>query len=253
MRHAIVRARTSNLVLDARLESIRGIDNVLGFEVSDKQYRTLTVGLEGDHSDSFGLGGVFWGGVHLTTGNLELNNQDDLAANNLTSRIDGHYNKLNVHLGRKQAISEKWSAQALFSAQLADKNLGSFEKFSLGGPSGLGGFTAGEAAADQGWMLNLEGRYIIAPHFSASILADAGGVCQFKNTWAGWNAGNPKLQNCYQLASTGFALGFSNESFAARLAYNRQITGNRGLDANGNDSEGESSKHQLWLTVEAGF
>lgn len=253
MRHAIVRGRTSNLTFDTGFESIRGIDNVLGFEVSDKQYRTLTFALGGDHSDNFGLGGVFWGGVRLTTGNLELNNQDDLAANNLTSRIDGHYNKVNVHLGRKQAISEKLSAQALFSAQLADKNLGSFEKFSLGGPSGLGGFTAGEAAADQGWMLNLEGRYIIAPHFSASILADAGGVCQFKNTWAGWDAGNPKLQNCYQLASTGFALGFSNKSFAARLAYNRQITGNRGLDANGNDSEGESSKHQLWLTVEAGF
>jgi hemolysin activation/secretion protein len=253
LKHPIVRSRYSNLLVHTQLESLNSQDEVLGLETSDKEYRTFTLGLKGDSSDNFGLGGTFWGGISLTTGELDLNNRDDLAADTLTVRTDGHYNKLNFYLGRQQILGEKLIAKALLSGQLADGNLGGFEKFSLGGPSGLGGFTVGEAAADQGWMLNLEGRYAITPQFSASLMADAGGICQFKNTWAGWDAGNPKLENCYQLASAGFGLGYTNQYLDGRLSYGRQITGNRGLDSNGNDSEGESNKHQVWLQISTNF
>ena len=253
IKHSLVRGLYSNLLLNATLEALNSTDNALGFEISDKRYRNFTLGLKGDHSDSFGLGGTFWGGVSLTSGNLDLNNRDDLAADQLTVRTDGGYNKLNFFVGRQQILGEKFIAKALLSGQLADTNLGGFEKFSLGGPAGLGGFTVGEAAADQGWMLNLEGRHAITPQLSASLLADAGGICQFKNTWANWNAANPKLQNCYQLASAGFGLGYTNQYLDGRLSYGRQITGNRGVDSIGKDSEGESNKHQVWLQITTNF
>jgi hemolysin activation/secretion protein len=251
--HPLVRGRYANLLLHGTLESLRAQDNALGFEIADKQYRSFSLGLKGDSSDNFGLGGIFWGGVSLTAGELDLKNRDDLAADRLSARTDGSYNKLNFYIGRQQILAEKFIAKALLSGQLADGNLGGFEKFSLGGPSGLGGFTVGEAAADRGWMLNLEGRYIITPQFSASLLADAGGICRFKNTWVGWDAGNPRLENCYQLASAGFGLGYTNQYLDGRLSYGRQITGNRGLDSNGEDSEGESNKHQVWLQITTNF
>ena len=255
IKHPLIRSLYSNLQLQANIEELNSNDDALGFEISDKRYRSFTLGLKGDSSDSFGLGagGTFWGGISLTTGNLDLQNTDDLAADKLTTRTDGSYNKLNFYVGRQQILTEKWSAKALLSGQLADSNLGGFEKFSLGGPAGLTGFTVGEAAADQGWMLNTEARYAITPQFSASLLADAGGVCRFKNTWAGWSVGNPQLENCYQLASAGFGLGFANQLLDARLSYSRQITGNRGLDSNNEDSEGEHRKHQLWLQVSTQF
>ena len=258
IKHPIIRSLYSNLRLQANIEELNSIDNVLGFEISDKRYRSVTLGLKGDSSDSFGAGlglggGTFWGGISLTTGRLDLQNAADLAADKLTTRTDGSYNKLSFYLGRQQLLTEKWIAKALLSGQLADGNLGGFEKFSLGGPSGLSGFTVGEAAADRGWMLNTEARYAVTPQFSASLLADAGGVCRFKNTWAGWNAGNPQLENCYQLASAGLGLDFASQLFDARLSYSRQITGNRGLDANGEDSESEHRKHQLWLQVSTHF
>jgi hemolysin activation/secretion protein len=258
LQHPLIRSLYSNLMLQANVEELNSKDNALGFEISDKRYRSFTIGLKGDSSDNlgagFGLGGgTFWGGISLTTGSLDLQNADDLATDKLSVRTDGSYNKFNFYLGRQQILSEKWSAKALLSGQLADSNLGGFEKFALGGPAGLSGFTVGEAAADQGWMLNTEARYAVTPQFSASLLADAGGVCRFKNTWAGWNAGNPQLENCYQLASAGFGLGFVNQLFDARLSYSRQITGNRGLDANNEDSEGEHRKHQLWLQVSTNF
>lgn len=258
IQHPIIRSLYSNLLVLANIEELNSTDDALGFEISGERYRAITLGLKGDSSDNFGAGlglggGTFWGGVSLTAGSLDLQNGDDLAADKLSARTDGRYNKLNFYLGRQQYLTEKWSAKALFSGQLADTNLGGFEKFSLGGPSGLSGFTVGEAAADSGWMLNTEARYAITPQFSASLLADAGGVCQFTNTWTGWNAGNPKLENCYQLASAGVGLGYVHQLFDANLSYARQISGNRGLDANGEDSEGEHRKHQLWLQISTNF
>ena len=76
---------------------------------------------------------------------------------------------------------------------------------------------------------------------------------RFKNTWAGLNAGSSKFENCYQLASAGIGLGYVHQFFDSHLSYSRQITGNRGLDANGEDSEGEHRKHQLWLQVSTHF
>ena len=258
IKHPIIRSLYSNLQLQASIEQLNAIDDALGFEISDKRYRSFTLGLNGDSSDNFGAGlglggGTFWGGINLTTGSLDLLNRDDLAADKLSARTDGSYNKLNFYAGRQQLLTEKWSAKVLLSGQLADTNLGAFEKFSLGGPAGLSGFTVGEAAADQGWMLNTEARYAVTPQFSASLLADAGGICQFKNTWDGLGAGNPKFENCYQLASAGFGLGYAHQLFDARLSYARQITGNRGLAVNGDDSEGEHRKHQLWLQLSTNF
>jgi hemolysin activation/secretion protein len=253
LKHPILRSRYSNLLFHTTLESLNAKDEVLGLEITDKKYRALTLGLKGDHSDNFGLGGTYWGGFSLTAGNLDLNNEDDLAVDKITTRIDGRYNKLNFYVGRQQILADKLIGKALLSGQLADGNLGGFEKFSLGGPSGLAGFTVGEAAADQGWMLNLEGKYAFNPQWSASLLADAGGVCQYKNTWAGWNAANPNLRNCYQLASVGFAIGYSNRYLDGRLSYGRQISGNPGLDNIGNDVEGENRKQQLWLQLSTNY
>ncbi|MGB2831755.1 MAG: ShlB/FhaC/HecB family hemolysin secretion/activation protein [Methylotenera sp.] len=254
MQHPIVRSRNENLTFRASIEDMNAKDNALGLQIANKDYRTLTLGLNGDYSDNLGQGGMFWGGASFTTGHLDLSgNRGDLAADQLSARTDGHYNKLNFYVGRQQMLADKLTAKVLFSAQLADKNLGGFEKFSLGGPMGVSGFTVGEAAADQGWMLNLEGRHGINQYLSASIMADAGGVCLYKNTWVGWNAGNSNLHNCYQLASAGLGINFTNQYVDAKLSYARQLSGNRGLDANGKDSEGESNKNQLWLQISTGF
>ncbi len=254
VKHPIVRSRYSNLTFQANAESITSKDDLLGQEIADRDYRAITLGLRGDHSDSFGLGGTFWGGASLTAGDLDLSgNRDDLAVDSITRRTDGRYNKINFYLGRQQILGEKLTAKALFSGQIADENLGAYEKFSLGGPAGLAGFTVGEAAADEGWMLNLEGKYAFSPQWSASVLGDTGGVCQLKNTFTGFNAGNPKLENCYQLASVGFGVGYTNQYLDAKLSYGRQISGNRGLDSNGNDSEGEDTKHQVWLQIMTQF
>ena len=254
LKHPFIRSRNANLYGQASFESFFAQNHVLGLEVSDQVYRAVTLDFSGDQSDSFGLGGLFWGGLGITVGNLDLSgNRLDLASDKISARRDGHYGKLNVYVGRQQILSDKWTGNAVLSAQLANQNLGGFEKFSLGGPSGLQGFAVGEASADEGWMLNLEGRYAINQHWSTSVLADAGGVCQNKDTWAGWNAGNPKQDNCYQLASVGAGVSFINQYVDIKLNYGRKISSNPGLDANGRDIEGQSAQHQLWFLLSTRF
>ncbi len=253
LRHPIIRSRYANLSGQIHWQAMNSKDELHSLEVSDKAYRTLTLGLNADRSDDFGLGGTFWGGISLTSGNLELLNREELAVDKLSGRLDGGYNKLNVYLGRNQQLSEKLSAKALFSTQWADTNLGGFEKFALGGPFGLSGYAVGEAAADEGWMLNLESRYAFNQQLSASLLADAGGVYLHKQTWNGWNADNPKLANGYPLASIGVALIYQHRYYDIKISYARQVIRNPGLDANGKDIEGETSRNQIWLQIGTGF
>lgn len=57
----------------------------------------------------------------------------------------------------------------------------------------------------------------------------------------------------FKLARVGFKLGYTNRYLDAKLSYGLQVTGNRGLDSNGNDAEGEESKHQIWLQIDSLF
>ena len=66
IKHPIIRNLYSNLQLQADIEELNANDDALGFRISDKRYRSFTLGLNGDSSDSlgtsFGLsGGTFWG------------------------------------------------------------------------------------------------------------------------------------------------------------------------------------------------
>ena len=252
--HPFLRSRFTNFIFRSSLASLHSVDKVLGLEVANKSYGALTMGFTADHSDDLGLGGTLWAGASITAGDLDLSgNQDDLVIDRASARTDGRYHKLNLHIGRSQILSDRFTAKALFSAQFSDSNLGGFEKFSLGGPAGVAGFTVGEAAADQGGMFNLEGKYFINQNWSASLLGDAGRVCLYKHTWVGWNANNPNLKNCYAIASVGFGVAYKVKNIDARLRFSQRITGNRGADNKGHDVEGESRKHQLWLQVGFSF
>jgi hemolysin activation/secretion protein len=253
VRHPFLRSRNTNLGGQLTLQALHSNDELEGLDVSEKAYRTLMLAMNADHSDDFLEGGTFWGGIVYTFGDLELFNGDERAVDRVSADTDGNYNKLNFYLGRNQQLTEKLSAKALFSAQWADTNLGGFEKFFLGGPFGLTGYAVGEAPADEGWMLNLEGQYAILPELSASLLAGAGGVCLHKKTWEGWNADNPKLDNCYPLASVGAALAYRHRYFDAKVSYARQVTGNPARDGNGRDIEGETDKNQIWFQFGVGF
>jgi len=109
----------------------------------------------------------------------------------LTARSDGQYNKLAFSLARLQNVTDSVSFYASVNGQIASKNLDASEKMELGGMYAVRAYPEGEAYADQGYVLTLEGRMLL-PRFSERqsgqfqliAFVDTGTVTTNKQPWA---------------------------------------------------------------------
>jgi hemolysin activation/secretion protein len=111
-----------------------------------------------DISDQVGGGGTTYGVLSMTQGVLTLasaNQVDD----STSARTAGDFNKTNLDFARLQSIPGNYTLLVRVSAQWADKNLDSSEKFSLGGANGVRAYPIGEAYGDEGNLIQLEMRY----------------------------------------------------------------------------------------------
>lgn len=111
--------------------------------------------------DVFPLPGFNTASVSYTTGELRL---DGLSAaqDATTARTDGHYAKWGVAYARLQPVAERTGVYVRAAAQLATKNLDSYEKFSLGGPDSVRAYPTGEAASDKAALYSVELRHRFA-------------------------------------------------------------------------------------------
>lgn len=126
--------------------------------ILDKTLDVWSLGLSGDHQDSWLGGGAMQYGVSLITGHLKLD-EASAALDDAGLETDGVYTKFAFQLSRLQRLSDRFSLQGRVSGQRAAKNLDSSEKLSLGGAYGVRAYPQGEASADDAWLANLELRY----------------------------------------------------------------------------------------------
>src|SRR6185503_11804952 len=78
-----------------------------------------------------------------------------------TRGTQGNFNKWNVDVRRQQRVTDDASVLLSVSGQIANRNLASAEKTSLGGPNGVRAYPVGEATADSGLVTQVELRYIV--------------------------------------------------------------------------------------------
>ncbi|HUW26804.1 MAG TPA: ShlB/FhaC/HecB family hemolysin secretion/activation protein [Gallionella sp.] len=182
--YPLIRSQQTNLYLAGsyqhkKLDDRQGATN----SRSDKKSNVLPFSLQFDHRDGLGGGGITYGSLGYTTGELDL----DAAlrvADAASARTQGSFDKWNLDAARIQAMPV--SNLTLFgraSAQWAGKNLDSSEDFGLGGPNGIRAYPVGEGFGDEGWLMQLEARYqmgSVAPY----ALYDAGYAKTNKNPWA---------------------------------------------------------------------
>ena len=164
--YPIVRSQASNLNLGAALQ-YKKLYNSFIFGSSTESYSstTLPLSLSFDHRDSIAGGGITYGALSWTYGNLH---KDDPVR-------DGGFNKLNLDLMRLQALPGNWTLFVRLNGQLADKNLDSSEAMFLGGPTGVRAYPTGEASGDEGWLAQIELRYRLGA-FSPYVFYDHGRV-----------------------------------------------------------------------------
>jgi len=163
--NAIVAGESNRL--DDRLESIplRNRRHSLSWQAGLAAAQKERV--PGGSSTSLSLGFV--------CGRLNIDDSDALSIDQLPIGLhtNGGYSKITMALGRIQRISQSFSLYAGAYGQWSDKNLGSSEQLSLGGPSAVRAWQRGESYADKGVVATTELRY------QASSLGELPGTLQF--------------------------------------------------------------------------
>jgi hemolysin activation/secretion protein len=203
----------------------------------EKQVNTITLAMSGNNRDSIWNGGFSAFEVALSGGQLSMDSQTraiDSAAD--SANTNGTFFKLGYSLKRQQTMNDYFSLLVSLGGQLADKNLNSSEKFSLGGAYGVRAYPQGEGTGDRGTMLNLEVRNYLNSKFQWSMFYDVGQVDINRNPF---NA----QSNTRTLA--GFGLGangrFDRLEYRTMLAW-RTLGGDPVTDLNTRDP-------RLWMQL----
>lgn len=127
----------------------------------DREDSVLTVGVSGDHHDTFGGGG--WDTYYLfgTFGDLDIETPAARALDEQTARTEGVYAKLSFSASRLQNIIGPLSLYGAIRGQVASKNLDISEQMELGGANAVRAYPEGEAYGDEGYVATLEARLLL--------------------------------------------------------------------------------------------
>lgn len=157
--YPLIRSRNANLYALASFDAKYLSDEIgLVSQVSDKEIRALTVGARGDSRDGFGGGGWNTGSWSWTSGELDIENPFERAADAATARTQGGFNKLQYAVSRLQTVSGPLSLYGSLRGQMATDNLDPSEKMELGGAYAVRAYPEGEAYGDEGYVATVEAR-----------------------------------------------------------------------------------------------
>jgi hemolysin activation/secretion protein len=249
--YPLERSATRNTYLSASLDNKHYKNKsgaLVGAMDNDRVSNGASVGVSGDWTGDWN-GRLGWG-VNLTTAAMDLSGGKLYEAQDAaTARTKGGYNKLNASLNHLQTITNDWYLYTSLSAQYADKNLDSAEKFQLGGPFGVRAYPVGEGLGDQGWLATAEVRHNAGTTQFGDIelfgFADTGGVTQYNNLWV--NA-LPTRPNSYQLSGYGLGMGITYQNSAnVRVMVAEKMGNNPNPTAQSTDSDGKSDNTRVWV------
>lgn len=247
--YPLLRGRDLSVFATGGYDARHYFNSTIAGTTSDKKANVVTLGANGETRDFLGGGGLSSFGLAVSFGRLNLDGLTaDRAADDATARTHGSYTKTAYSAARLQKLGEATSLYAAFSGQSASKNLDSSEKFILGGPFGVRGYPAGEAAGDEGLLLNLELRHDVQPGVQLAAFIDHGEVRLHRSEWPGWQGTNTRIRNRYGLSGYGIGLNWSQPgNFLVRASVAQRIGDNPGRDVNDNDSDNTKNRTRLWL------
>jgi len=154
-------------------------DQQLGLS-SEKTLRSLTLDLlNGYWRDDLLGGGVNSYRIALTHGELTLDSPYAVVSDFYGT--EGRYNKAEFALLRQQRLSPRFTLNLNLRGQLADGNLDSVEKMSLGGAYGIRAFPQGEASGDEGWLASTELHYALNGQWQLGAFVEAGEITYNKD------------------------------------------------------------------------
>lgn len=174
--YPILRSQRANLNVALTYQHKKLNDQQDATDIDEnKTSDSVPITLSFDQRDGWGGGGVTYGSVTYTVGDLSLD--DALEVLDRRTQLDtrGGFQKLNLDVVRLQALPSGFTLYGRVSGQWAGGNLDSSEGFSLGGASAVRAYPSGEGTGDEGWLTQIELRYAFGP-YSPYVFHDAGRV-----------------------------------------------------------------------------
>ncbi len=250
--YPLKRSRLVNTNVSASVTARDMVNQTSTGITSDKNVRTLSVGVNGDAQQGDGI--TIWN-MSVTTGRADLSAwAPDLAADDLSARVNGNFAKWAYSIHHEQRVTDAWSFRILFTGQIAKKNLDSSEQLSLGGPFGVRAYAGGEATGDSGRLLNMEVKYRAGASWEVAGFLDQGWIRLHHTPWLGWQGNNAALPNDYSIAGAGAGVTwFMNRSTSLRLLWGHRLGDNPGASSAGKDSDGRSLIDRFWLQASSQF
>lgn len=253
--YPVLRQLEYNLHVQAGYEHRQYNDDILGDSLHRHKVNVGSLGLTGNIRDTSLGGAVSWGSVEVTYGNLNIKNVNgDRDFDTAGPNTHGSYTKVYFDLNRLQSLGFA-GLQVLvgISGQVADGNLGSSERFSLGGPYRVRAYPVNEGNGDEGVLAKLELQRRFGTDWQAIAFYDFGYTRLYKDTWAGWDLGAGK-DNTYSLSGAGLGLNWygSNrlEGFSVSVCGAVPVGNNKGKDADNKNNDGSKARSaRAWATL----
>ncbi len=175
--YPIIRSQKSNLSFAATYQQKDLNDRNQSAGTDDsKSSKSLPLTLNFDRRDDTWGGGITYGSLSYTRGQLKLGSALESTDHSSGQNTRGRFEKWNLDIARVQAT--RFPNLLLFgrvSSQWANKNMDSSEGFTLGGANGVRAYPNGEGNGDAGWLAQFEVRYTVGS-YSPYIFHDAGKV-----------------------------------------------------------------------------
>ena len=178
--YPFVRSLTSNLSGTLTWEDKNLHDQYDSTNTSvDKHVQLVSLGLNGNHKDALGGGGVSTFDLTWASGNLGMDDASRIS--DAAAQTYGAFTRIDYNLNRLQRLTDKNTLSVALSGQQANKNLNSSEQFSLGGAYGVRAYPQGEGIGDEGWLTNMELRHSFKDVLQGVVFYDAGSVTINRN------------------------------------------------------------------------
>lgn len=253
--YPLLRSRERNVWISLDAAENRLDDDALGVSLHRRVVDSVTLGITGNGWDDVGGGGQTDLGASFDAGNVDLShNADDAAADAVSARTNGSYQKLSWHVARSQSLPRDWSLFLTANGQLATDNLDSSEQFMLGGPAGVRAYAIGEATGDEGTLASAELRRdlrVFGVRGQALAFADVGWITQHHAAWSG--ALPESSSNDYHLAGAGVGFNLAGEHWSLRSAWAHALGRNPNRSAAGLDADGRSARSRAWVQLSVAY
>jgi hemolysin activation/secretion protein len=248
--YPLIRQQGTNVNINANydVKSYMNKNLLTNATISSYNINNASLGITGNHYDSFGGGGVSSGSVNVVFGYLDILGTSQA---NYGQYTPPSFSKFTLAGNRTQQLTEDGSTTAYIavSGQFSSVNLNSAEQIYMGGPYAVRAYPVAQGGGSQGGIGTLELRHQFPERITGSLFYDIGVVQQYKNTYPGWQ-GLTNANNTYSLQGAGFGAKWDWEGWNLGAMVAWQIGKNPLYSSSGQAvaTDGTITNPRGWIT-----